>query len=437
MNINSIILSAGKGTRMKSDLPKVVQKVCDYEMVNLVLKSLVEAKVDNNYLIVGYQKEEVLKRIDPKFKVDYVEQKEQLGTGHAIKIAKEKLGNLGGITLITCGDTPLVTSETFTDLIEFHKENKNDLTILTATIDDPNGYGRIVRDSGNLVAQIVEQKDASDQQLLIKEINTGIYCFDNKKLFEYIDLIDNNNAAKEYYLTDLVEIFNKNNEKVNAFITSDIEETLGVNDLVALSNASKILQRRINRQFMLEGVNIIDPDSTYISAQSKIGTGAIIEPNVIIKGTSVIGDNSDILSGSYISNSEIGDGTSIGPYAHIRENSKVGNECRVGNYVEIKKSVIANQTKAAHLTYIGDATVGTNVNFGCGTIIANYDGVNKHNTIIGDNVFIGSNSNIVAPCEIENDVFIAAGTTVTSNVEENKFVIDRNKMRIKPRRSND
>ncbi len=431
MQINSIVLSAGKGTRMKSELPKVVQPVLGYEMINLVLKSLTEANITNNYLVVGYKKDEVIARVDEKFNFDYVEQTEQLGTGHAIMVAKEKLENVGGITVVTCGDTPLISGETFKGLIAQHIENKSDLTVLTAVIDNPQGYGRIVRNETGTVDAIVEQKDASEAEQKIKEINTGIYCFDNEKLFKYVDEITNDNAQAEYYLTDLVSIFNEKGEKVDAYITQNHQETLGVNDIPALSQAAKILKTRINHQLMIDGVNIFDPENTYIGPNVTIGAGTIIEPNVQIMGNVTIGTNNHIKTGTVIEDSTIGNDNEIGPMARFRNNVVMADNCKIGNFVEFKNAKVSSGTKCAHLAYIGDATVGENVNFSCGAITANYDGKQKHHTEIGNNVIVGSNATLIAPVKIADDVFVAASTTVTKDVESNKLVIGRSRETIK------
>ncbi len=434
MKINSIVLSAGKGTRMKSELPKVVQKVLGYEMVNLVLKSLTEAGITNNYLVVGYKKDEVINRIDNNFKFEYVEQNEQLGTGHAVMMAKEKLASEKGITVITCGDTPLISAETFSGLIKEHEVSQNDLTVLTAKIENPTGYGRIIRNEVGHVDQIVEQKDATPKQAMVNEINTGIYCFDNEKLFKYIDDITNENVQNEYYLTDLVEIFNKNAEKVGAYVTENHLETLGVNDLPALSEAARILRNRINYNLMIDGVNILDPNSTYIGPLVTIGQGTVIEPNVTIMGNSIIGCNNVIHTSTVIEDSKMGDNNTVGPMARLRQNVELGNDCRLGNFVEIKNAKLQNGVKSAHLAYIGDAEVGNNVNFSCGAITANYDGKNKHKTIIGNDVMIGSNATLIAPLVLNAGVYVAASTTVTQDVEANKFVIGRSREEIKERK---
>ncbi len=434
MKINSIVLSAGKGTRMKSELPKVVQKVLGYEMVNLVLKSLTDAGITNNYLVVGYKKEEVIKRIDEKFNFDYVEQNEQLGTGHAVMMAKDKLANEKGITIITCGDTPLVSTETFAGLIEAHKTSGNDLTVLTAKVDNPTGYGRIIRNAAGHVDAIVEQKDANAEEQAVNEINTGIFCFDNEKLFKYVDSITNDNVQEEYYLTDLVQIFNQAAEKVGAYITENHHETLGVNDLPALSEAARILKETINHKLMVEGVNILDPRTAYIGPNVTIGQGTIIEPNVTIMGATTIGTGNTIKSSTVIEEATIGNNNEIGPMARLRNNVVMADNCKIGNFVELKNCTLANSVKAAHLAYIGDATFGNNVNYSCGAITANYDGVNKHRTTVGDNVLVGSNATLVAPVVIGDNTFVAASTTVTQDIEADKLVIGRSRETIKDRK---
>ncbi len=437
MELYSIVLCAGKGTRMQSDLPKVIQRIAGYEMVNMVLKTLKDSGIENNNLILGYKKEEIIKSIDPNFSFNAIVQEEQLGTGDAVLQAKELLKDKEGITLVICGDTPLVTSETIDKLIKKHKSSKNDITILSANVDDPTGYGRIIRNDVDNVTRIIEENEADRHIKTIKEVNTGIYCFNNQKLFKYIDSIENNNAKKEYYLTDLVAIFTENNERVSGYVTTDNEEIIGVNDLLSLSRATKILHTRINRKLILSGVNIVDPDNTYIGPNVSIGKGTIIEPNNSIFGKSTIGKGNHIKSGNIIASSSIGDDCIIGPMAHLRSNAKIMSNCRIGNFVEIKNSTIGSNTKAAHLCYVGDAEVGENVNFGCGSITVNYDGVNKNKTIIEDNVFIGSNVNLIAPITIEKGSLIAAGTTVTDSVGEDKLVIGRNRQMVKERVKND
>ncbi len=434
MKINSIILSAGKGTRMKSEKPKVIQPVLGYEMVNHVLKALTEAGVEDNLLVVGYKKDQVLESIDTRFNFDYVEQTEQLGTGHAVLVTKEKLADKAGITIVTSGDTPLVTAETFKSLVDFMKSNESDLAVLTTKYEDPTGYGRIVRDEDSSLAKIVEQKDADSDTLKVNEVNAGVYAFDNKKLFKYIEMIDNNNAQNEYYLTDLIELFISGNENVHAFCIEDNEQLVGVNDLVALEHVNSILRRRINREHMINGVQIINSDTTFIGPNVEIGQGTIIYPGNVLIGNCKIGENVLLNSNNTIDNSNVGEGSIVGPMAYLRGNAKIGKNCRVGNFVEFKNTNFGNGSKCAHLTYLGDAQIGMSTNVGCGVITANYDGENKHQTIVGDNVFIGSNVNLIAPVNVEHDTFIAAGTTITQDIEANKFAIDRQPVRIKDKK---
>ena len=433
MKINSIILSAGKGTRMKSEKPKVIQKILGYEMINLVLKHLNDANIENNILVLGYKREEIIKVIDG-YKYDYVVQEEQLGTGHAVKICKDRLKNEDGITIITCGDTPLIRAETYKQLIQKHNKQKNKMTILTAIVENPTGYGRIIRNEVGLVSAIVEEKDASEKVKMINEINGGIYCFDNKTLFKYIDQIENNNAQNEYYLTDLVKIFNDNNEVVSTYVLKDNKEIVGVNDLNYLEKATTILKNRIFEELSSQGVVIMDRNNTYIGPKVKIGKETIIYPNNVIFGDVIIGEKNILKSGNNIFDSTIGNNNEIGPMTHIRNNSKICDNCRVGNFVEIKNSILDDNTKCAHLTYIGDSEIGKNVNVGCGVITANYDGKNKYKTKIGNNCFIGSNSTLIAPIEIKDNVFIAAGSTISlDEIDEKKLVIARAREVIKER----
>lgn len=419
---------------MKSEKPKVIQPVLGYEMVNHVLKALTEAGVTNNTLVVGYKKEEVLASIDSRFNYNFAEQTEQLGTGHAVLVTKEQLAQEEGITIVTSGDTPLVTSETFKSLVSFMNDNNSDLVVLTTKYDDPTGYGRIVRNEDDSLQKIVEQKDADSATLAINEVNTGVYAFDNQKLFKYIEMINNDNAQNEYYLTDLIELFKGGNENVHAFCTLDNEQVVGVNDLVALEQVNTILRKRINRKHMLAGVQIINSDTTFIGPNVEIGEGTVIYPGNVILGNSKIGNNVTLKPNNTIEDSMVGNNTAVGPMAYLRNEAQIGENCRVGNFVEFKNTKFGNGSKCAHLTYLGDAEIGTGVNVGCGTITANYDGETKAKTVIGDNVFVGSNVNLVAPIKIGDDVFIAAGTTVTSDVDDNKFVIDRVSMRIKEKK---
>ncbi len=342
---------------------------------------------------------------------------------------------------MVCGDTPLIRDETLKSLVEFHQKQNAKATILTAVAENPYGYGRIIRNEKGQVSQIVEQKDASDEQQLVKEINTGTYCFDNKALFESLKLVKNENAQGEYYLPDVIEILKAQGEIVSAFTTDDFDEILGVNDRVALSQAEEIMRARINEKHMRNGVTIINPLTTHISMDAVIGSDTVIKPGVIIEGNTIIGEDCIIGPNSQITNSQIGNRTSvqnsvvissivgedttIGPFAHLRPDSQLGNHVKIGNFVEVKKSTLGNDTKVSHLSYIGDAEVGNDVNIGCGSITVNYDGKNKHKTIIEDRVFVGCNSNLVAPVKIGEGSFIAAGSTVTKEVPKDALAIAR------------
>ncbi len=435
MNYYSIVLSAGKGTRMKSQKPKVLQEIFDKPMVSLVLEELFGAGVNENYLVVGYKKDEIITTLDKSFKgLSYAEQKEQLGTGHAVMQLKEQMGDLKGTTIITCGDTPLLTREIFQDLISYHNDNKYDFTILSTTLDDATGYGRIIRNKHKKVEKIVEQKDATKEEAKIKEINSGIYCINNELLFKHISDISNDNAQEEYYLTDLVQIFKENQYHVGAYEIETSDDVMGVNDHIALAKATKVLQTRINNKHLENGVKIIDPTNTYISKDVIIGEGTIIYPNNYIVGDVKIGKDNILKPSNYIENSLIGDNNEIGPMAHIRAGSDVKNNTRIGNFVELKNTSLLDGAKSAHLTYLGDAQVGEKTNIGCGVITANYDGSNKSKTIIGSNSFIGSNVNLIAPVNVRDNVFVAAGTTLTKDVENDKFVIGRSREEIKEKK---
>lgn len=435
----SIILAAGQGTRMKSKLYKVLHPVCGKPMVQHVVDQVSQLKMEQIVTVVGYGAEKVKEQLDGQ--TTFVLQEEQLGTAHAVLQAKPLLGNKEGITLVVCGDTPLIRAETMQALIDLHEKSNAKATILTAFADDPTGYGRIIRNEEGLVSRIVEHKDATEDEKKVKEINTGTYCFDNLALFQALEKVSNDNAQGEYYLPDVIEILKSEGEIVAAYQTNQMDETLGVNDRVALAEAEKIMRRRINESLMKEGVTIIDPEHTYIDNDVIIGQDTIIYPGTIIKGKTIIGSeceigpNSEIhdckigdrtkIKQSVASNSEIGSDVNIGPFAHIRPETSIGNEVKIGNFVELKKSQFGDRSKASHLSYIGDAQVGTDVNIGCGSITVNYDGKNKHLTKIEDGAFIGCNSNLVAPLTIGKGAYVAAGSTITTDVPGEALSIAR------------
>lgn len=438
-NKYAIVLAAGKGTRMKSKLYKVLHPVCGKPMVQHVVDHVKSVGVQNVVTVVGHGAELVKTQLGENS--EYALQADQLGTAHAVIQAAPLLKDKEGTTLVICGDTPLITPETIQALFEEHERLQAKATILTAHLEDSTGYGRIIRSNDGSVQKIVEHKDATPEELTVQEINTGTYCFDNKALFEALNEVNNDNSQGEYYLPDVIEILKEQNEIVAAYKTPNFDETLGVNDRYALSMAETLMRKVINKKHMLNGVTIIDPASTYISADTVIGEDTIIYPGTMIYGNSiigtdcVIGPNSEIIDSeignetsikqSVVHESKIGDSTTVGPFAHIRPATTLGNEVRIGNFVETKKVTFGNGSKASHLSYIGDAEVGQGVNIGCGSITVNYDGKNKFKTIIEDNVFVGCNSNLIAPVTVKKGSYIAAGSTITDEVPEDSLAIAR------------
>lgn len=444
MNLKTLILAAGKGTRMKSNIPKIVHKVNGIPMISKIITVLEEIGSTENILILGYKKEEVLKVVGENS--SYVLQNEQLGTGHAVIQAKDKLKDYDGDVMVVCGDTPLLKPETLKKLYNFHKDSGAVTTILTSIYENPFGYGRIVKENG-LVKAIVEEKEANDEVKKIKEVNAGVYCFNSKELFKALNKINNNNEKGEYYLTDVIGIQVNENKKVRSFILEDSMEILGVNSKVELAQAGNILRDRKNISLMEDGVILIDPTNTYIEENVKIGKDTIIYPGAIIQGDTVIGENCEILGTTRIINSKIKnnvkiessviedsileDGVTMGPFAHLRPKSHLKESVHIGNFVEVKKSTLEKGVKAGHLTYLGDAQVGENTNIGAGTITCNYDGVNKFKTIIGKEAFIGSDSMLVAPVNIGEKALVGAGSVITKDVPDNALAVSRSKQIIK------
>ena len=447
MNNNryAVILAAGKGTRMQSKLYKVLHKVCDRTMVELVLDSLSDLEMQEVITVVGHGAERVKEVLGDRTK--FVLQEEQLGTAHAVKVAKDELKDKEGTTIVMYGDTPLIRSETINNMLDHHEKMNAKATVLTAIADNPFAYGRIIRDvNGNLV-KIVEEKDATEQERKIKEINSGIYCFDNKLLFEMLEKVKNDNNQGEYYLPDVLGLIREQKEIIETYLCDDFDETFGVNDRVALAYAENVMRNRINTKHMLAGVTLVDPTNTYIAPNAVIGRDTTIYPNVTIKSNTIIGEDCQIKPNSYlenvqigngvkvisstISDSKIGDYTSVGPYSHIRNNCELGKHVRVGNFVELKNTTYGDGSKTAHLSYLGDTEVGSNTNIGCGTITVNYDGKNKYKTKIGSDAFIGCNSNLIAPLEIGDGAVVAAGTTVTEDAPDDTLVIARVKQENK------
>ena len=438
------ILAAGKGTRMKSNLPKVLHSLGGKSLVERVIESVEPLSPLRKLVIVGYQSQEVKRAMDSIQGVEFVEQTVQLGTGHAIQQLLPHLEGYTGDLLILNGDAPLLRTKTLENLLQIHQENQNSCTILTAQLANPQGYGRVFRNSEGIVQKIVEEKDCTPNQRENDRVNAGIYCFRWPDLADFLPQLQANNAQKEYYLTDAVTQVGK----VMAVDVKDNQEILGINDRLQLATANDILQRRIKEKWLLAGVTLIDPASITIDETVELQADVIIEPQTHLRGKTVIKSGSRIGPGSLIENSELAEnvtvqysvvtdslvqaGTRIGPYAHLRGHAKVGANSRIGNFVELKNTQLGDRTNVAHLSYLGDTTTGTQVNVGAGTITANYDGVKKHKTIIGDRTKTGSNSVLVAPITVGNDVYIAAGSTVTEDVPDDSLVIARSRQVVKP-----
>ncbi|MCT4786945.1 bifunctional UDP-N-acetylglucosamine diphosphorylase/glucosamine-1-phosphate N-acetyltransferase GlmU [Exiguobacterium aestuarii] len=435
----AVILAAGKGTRMKSKLYKVLHPVLGKPMVEHVVDQLDQIGVSRQIVIVGHGAEAVQDTLGTR--VEYAVQEQQLGTGHAVQMAEAELAGKSGATLVVCGDTPLLTAETLEALLAHHEAQQAKVTVLTAIADDATGYGRVIRGEDGNVTKVVEHKDASETELAINEINTGTYVFDNELLFDALKQVGNNNAQGEYYLPDVISIAKEAGEVVAAHTAPTFDETIGVNDRVALSQAEAIMRKRTNERLMREGVTFMDPASTYISPDVVIGSDTVIYPGTVILGKTtigsecVIGPNSDIRNSviedhavvrqSVVTDSKIGEAAQVGPFAHLRQQAVLGANTRVGNFVEIKKSSFGDGAKASHLSYIGDASIGERVNLGCGSITVNYDGKNKFETVVEDDAFVGCNVNLIAPVKVGKGAIVAAGSTITNDVPEEALAIAR------------
>ena len=402
----ALVLAAGKGTRMKSDKSKLVHKIYGKELVKRVVETAQKAGVDDIITVVGYKREQVQLVLGDS--VNYAYQEEMLGTGHAVMQAESYLKDKHGKIVVLNGDVPILRPETLKELIDKSIKNKEYATILTAIYNNPTGYGRIIRDIGGNIKEIIEEKDLAEDQKSIQEINAGIYCFDIQELLKALKEIKPNNAQNEYYLTDVVRIMNEKGLKTGAVIVEDNTEILGVNDKLQLELLTKVLKLRINQYHMRNGVTIEDIDNTYIYDDVEIGTDTVIHPNTTIKNDVVIGKDCE-----------------LGPNAYIREGCRLADRVKRGSFVEIKKAIIGEGAKVPHLSYMGDCEIGAKTNVGCGTITCNYDGFNKSKTIIGEHCFIGSNVNLVAPVKLGKNSFVAAGSTITNDVPDNSLAIAR------------
>ncbi len=454
MAFGALILAAGQGTRMISSLPKVLHPVCELPMVHRVLQAVKDAGPGQVALVIGHSGDAVKQSVSSKFKADFVWQKKQSGSGHAVKEAtnwiRKCVSKKVGHILILSGDTPLIAPETLKALYQHHVSRGLAVTVLTSQVANPFGYGRIVRDSAYRFKKIVEEKDANSSEKQIQEINSGIYCFDAKKLLEALPELKNDNAKKEYYLTDTIGYFYAKGYPMETFgqYTYDgVSETLGVNSRAELADAEQILQGRIQKSWMKKGVTILNPGATYIAQEVQLAPEVLILPGTMIVGKVKIGAGSKIGPNSYIEDSEIGaetvirasfvygskigDKAQVGPFSHLRTGSVLKAGARVGNFSEVKNSVIGLGSKVSHLSYIGDTTMAEKVNVGAGTITCNYDGANKHKTVIGPGVFVGSNTNLVAPVKVGAGALIAAGSTVTADVPADALVIARAQQVVK------
>lgn len=441
-HVAAIILAAGKGTRMKSAVIKILHRAVGKPIIDYPVASATKAGAAPIVLVVGHQADSVRANFAGNSEISFAIQYEQLGTGHAVACAAEALQRFSGTILILCGDTPLLRHETLERIIEFHQANSATATVLTAMLDDPSGYGRIIRDCNGKILRIQEHKDATDEERKINEVNSGIYCIESDFLFKNIVHVGSENSQKEVYLTDILEMAVQQGKTCLALCCEDNTEIIGVNDRIQLAEVSRILRSRINHQLMLAGVTLINPEQSYIDEDVVIGADTLIQPNCQISGKTVIGsgcliesgvsisgcrigDNCHIKQGSVLEDSELSGSVSVGPMAHLRPGTVLQSNVKIGNFVETKKIVMGEGSKASHLTYLGDAEIGKDVNIGCGTITCNYDGVNKHRTVIGDGVFIGSDVQLVAPVKVGSNSLVAAGTTVTKDVPPDSMAIAR------------
>ncbi|SFL63373.1 bifunctional UDP-N-acetylglucosamine diphosphorylase/glucosamine-1-phosphate N-acetyltransferase GlmU [Pelosinus propionicus] len=437
----AVILAAGKGTRMKSTLPKVLHQIGGKPMVQHVLDAAHMAGAKEKVVIVGFGAECVEATLGKQ--AEFVVQKEQLGTGHAVMQAKDFLKEFDGTVMVLCGDTPLLKGETLEKLFAEHKAAKASATVLTAHMNNPTGYGRVVRDASGQVLKIVEQKDANSRELAVNEINTGIYCFERAALFDALQNINCDNMQGEYYLTDVIGILATTHAKVWAVSVEDYQETLGINSRMQLAEAEKIFRRRKLNELMDHGVTIMDIDSTFIDQEVSIGADTVIYPFTWIEGTTAIGEKCQIGPNSRIQNSkigdratlhftyahdcEVGDDAVVGPYVHLRPKTVLSQGVKIGNFVEVKNSQVGVGSKIPHLSYIGDTDMGAKVNIGSGTITVNYDGKNKNRTTIEDGAFIGCNTNLVAPVTVGKGAYVAAGSTITKNVPADALGVARSR----------
>jgi len=449
MSLHVVILAAGKGTRMKSARPKVLHPLVGRPLIEHVLATTDALRADQTILVVGHGAPDVRAALAGRTTLEFVVQSPQLGTGHALLQTESLLSGKKGTVLLLYADVPLLSPSTLSRLLELHRSKRAAATVLTTAVDDPYGYGRIVRDGEGRVARIVEERDASGDERAIREINSGVYAFELARLFESLRGLAADNAQGEYYLTDLVAMYRQRNLGVEALCLDSPDELRGINSRVDLADVSRVLRARMNHAIMLGGVTLDDPATTYIDEGVTVGADTAIGPGVVLEGRTSVGERCRIGAGSRLTNAVIGDdvtildrsivvdssvaaGASIGPFAHLRPGSEVGEGARIGNFVELKKTKLGRGSKANHLSYLGDATIGEGVNVGAGTITCNYDGEKKHPTVIEDGVFIGSDSQLVAPVTVHEGAYVAAGSTITHDVPADALAISRARQENKP-----
>ncbi|MDN5312125.1 MAG: bifunctional UDP-N-acetylglucosamine pyrophosphorylase / glucosamine-phosphate N-acetyltransferase [Thermoanaerobacteraceae bacterium] len=437
-DFTAVILAAGEGTRMKSDTPKVLHKVCGMTMLGHVINAARKAGASKVTVVVGRGADEIKRAFEGQ-NIEFAIQTEQKGTGHALMQAKEAVRG-SSLLMVLYGDMPLVTAESIAAMVKFYRERKPAATVMTARVQDPTGYGRIIRD-GDRVTAIREEKDASPEEKAITEINSGFYCFDGALVFEALSKVKNDNRQGEYYLTDVVEIFNNEGRDVLAFEIGDPLELSGINDRGQLAYAQGIMQRRIIEHWMREGVTFINPDTCIVDVNVKIGRDTVIYPGVFLEGGTQIGEGCTVIGSSRIKDSEIGnyveivmsqiqesiigDGVKIGPFANLRPGCHISEGAKIGDFVELKNAKVDTGSKVPHLSYVGDAVIGKKVNIGAGTIFVNFDGYKKHQTVVEDGAFIGCNSNLIAPVTIKSGSYVAAGSTITYEVPADSLAIAR------------
>lgn len=428
MKTTAILLAAGKGTRMHSNTPKVLHTLCGDEMIRYVMRA-VEKAADQTVLVIGHGAEQVERTIGDD--VRYVLQSNPQGTGHALMQAEQYLSNDNELVLIAAGDMPLLSEQTIHRLKQEALTSKASAVVLTTVLEDVFGYGRIIRDSNNKIQKIVEERDATDQEKQIHEINTSIYCFTTQALRFALSKLTDDNVQKEYYLTDCIAILTSRGDTISS-VKADAQECIGINDLVQLAEANRLMQKRINQAWMQKGVRIMDPLSVWISPETILEGDAIVYPNNIIEGNSFIGCEAILYSGNFIESAVVGSKSKVGPNAHLRKDAKLGVGCRVGNFVELKNVTLGDGAKVSHLAYCGDGDIGARANISCGVIFSNYDGANKSRTLVGDDAFVGCNANLVAPVEVGDGAYVAAGSTITENVPESALAIARERQTNKP-----